>query len=573
MGIKHFFSWYKQKFSENIYNIYKGDTIEKYDKEVDNFMIDMNGIFHNSSQKVYKYGNFKVKRLIKVNPDNIYINHKKKQTEIFEDVCRAIESQLEIIKPKKRLILCVDGPAPISKQNQQRQRRFRSAFEAPEEQLFDSNCITPGTKFMDFLTKYIDWYIKLKLETSTKWKDLEVIFSNEKSPGEGEHKIINYIRKYGEMNETFCISGMDADLIMLSLVTHMPKLYILREDMYVTNLDYYLINIGNTRNELVKLLKWTSPKYKFNNVSCIDDFVFLCFATGNDFLPHIPSIEIIENGIELMLDVYKQTCSTNGHITYRNKRGVFFNNDSFALFMDIIGSYEKTNLENKLENRKNFYKDELLEKNSTQKEDKWEVDIDAYLEDYCKESFGEDYDIDKISTMYIEGTQWVMSYYTCGVSNWKWLYEYHYAPPASMLVKSIKKFVNPIYPITTPSTTFQQLLCVLPPKSSELLPYPYNTILKDENSPLKEFCPDSIKIDLSGKRQSWEGIVLLPMVDFKKVSDVYSKNFDKLSEIDKKRNIMGRTFKYIISPHSEYLFKSYYGNIENCKVRVVLFDL
>ena len=573
MGIKHFFSWYKHRFGEKIEYIYKDDNISKYGKEVDTLLIDMNGIFHNSAQKVYKYGNFKIKRLIKINPDNLYINHKKKQTEIFEDVCKTIEKQLDVVNPKKRLILCVDGPAPISKQNQQRQRRFRSAYEAPEDQLFDSNCITPGTKFMDFLTKYIDWYIKVQLQSSQKWKDLEVVFSNEKSPGEGEHKIINYIRKYGEEEETYCVSGMDADLIMLSLVTHMPKFYILREDMYINNLEYYLLDIGAARSELVKILRWKSPKYKFDTISCIDDFVFLCFATGNDFLPHIPSIEIIENGIELMIDVYKQACSTHGHITNRNRRGVFFNNESYSVYMEIIGSYEKISLENKLLNRKNFYKDEILEKNSVQKEDKWEVDIEGYLNDYCKESFGEDYDIEEISNMYIEGTQWVMSYYTCGVSNWKWLYKYHYAPPASMLVKAIKKYNNPIYPITTPSTTFQQLLCVLPPKSSELLPYPFNKILKDENSELKEFCPDVLNIDLAGKRQSWEGIVLLPMVDFKKVTDIYSNNFDKVSELDKKRNMMGKTFKYIISPHSEYLFKSYYGNINNCTIRVILFDL
>ena len=58
---------------------------------------------------------------------------------------------------------------------------------------FDSNSITPGTVFMDHLTKYIDWYIRKKISSNVKWRNLEVIFSNEKVPGEGEHKVLNFI--------------------------------------------------------------------------------------------------------------------------------------------------------------------------------------------------------------------------------------------------------------------------------------------------------------------------------------------------------------------------------------------
>ena len=72
---------------------------------------------------------------------------------------------------------------------------------------------------------------------------MDIIFSNEKAPGEGEHKIINYIRYYGNSNDTFCINGMDADLIMLALGTHLPKFYILREDMYTSNNKYFCLDI------------------------------------------------------------------------------------------------------------------------------------------------------------------------------------------------------------------------------------------------------------------------------------------------------------------------------------------
>lgn len=114
-------------------------------------------------------------------------------------------------------MFAIDGVAPKAKMNQQRKRRFRSAIESIEKKIkekkiltdwtklgldlpklnessFDSNVITPGTDFMDRLSIVIKHYIKERLQSDERWKDLNIVFSDSNVPGEGEHKILDYIK-------------------------------------------------------------------------------------------------------------------------------------------------------------------------------------------------------------------------------------------------------------------------------------------------------------------------------------------------------------------------------------------
>lgn len=572
MGIKHFFHWFRNQFGQNIHKIRKDQHFSDIGVQVDTLLVDMNGIFHTSAQKVYEYGNFKAAPSLLTTKRQTQSNLQL-QLKLFNDVCNTVESILKLVKPTKRLILCVDGPAPLSKQNQQRQRRFRSAKEATDDSLFNSNCITPGTQFMDHLTKYIDWYIRKRINSDSYWQSIQVIFSSEKVPGEGEHKLVNYIRCYGNPNESYCISGLDADLIMLALGTHMPKFYILREDTYSSNNDFFCIDVGKISKQLSSMMKWEGNKYRFNQKSAIDDFIFLCFMLGNDFLPHIPSIEIIENGIELILEVYRQVGSSFGHITNNIAGRVQFNPRTLGVILGTIGQHEKENFERKLMKKKSFFVDDVLEKCSLQVEDKWIVDIDKYKNDYYTTHFPEGIDQEKLCHQYLEGMQWVLSYYTQGVPNWKWNFAYHYAPPASTLSTYTNTFIFPKYGRTIPSTAFQQLLCVLPPKSANLIPEPLSELLTDENSPLKKYCPDDFKIDLSGKRKEWEGIVLLPQVNYETVRECYLERIHLINEKNMKLNLVGRSTVYEYVPNLPGTFNSFYGNIEKCCVRSVHFDM
>lgn len=562
MGIFNFYSWFRKQFPSDIYKINKDirSTVS-----IDNLMIDCNGLFHMSAQKIFQYGNFKptYQVLIKEN------NYTKQQ--VFEDVCNSIEKILITINPTKRLILCVDGPAPLSKCCQQRKRRFKASVERENDSTFDSNALSPGTEFMDHLCKYIEWFIRKRLTENPLWQNLEIIYSPCSVPSEGEQKLMNYLRKYGSKSESYMIHGLDADLIMLSLLSHYPRFYVLRDDTYDRMNDYLLVDIGSVRKQIIDIMKWETEdnEYKFNSECVINDFVFLCFFMGNDFLPHVPSLEIIEGGIEVILQVCKNVGETHGHITRNTKGNIVFSTHALTKFLEVIAESEKALFEQKFKHRMRYFPDDLLTKHMEYIDNEYKINVDNYIVEYNQKHF-ENEDIEKICHSYLTGLQWILTYYTKEVPSWKWHYPYHYAPSASTMLKYISSYSKPRYHKGVSSTPVLQLLSILPPKSSKLLPKVFENILSTR---LKKYCPEKIEVDVSGKKQEYQGIVLLPFIDHKIINKVYDEYKDKLDKYEEKRNMFGRTVIYKYNSSINKVFFSFYGNINNCTVEFTVINI
>lgn len=332
MGVPKFFRWLSERYPSISMLI-----AESRIPEFDSLYLDMNGIIHNCTHS-----------------DSDSPTFRMTEDQMFIAIFNYIEHLFGKIKPKKLFYMAVDGVAPRAKMNQQRARRFRTALDAenakekaiqqglemPKEDAFDSNCITPGTEFMQKLTKQLKYFINKKISEDTDWQGVEIVLSGHEVPGEGEHKIMEYIRcskaqpDY-ESNVRHCLYGLDADLIMLGLLSHDPHFCLLREEVTfgrqvskkpkeLEHQNFYLLHLSVVREylelEFQELEQDGVLDFPFDMERVIDDFILMAFFVGNDFLPNLPNLHINEGALALMFKLYKEVLPKMGG--YINEQGV-----------------------------------------------------------------------------------------------------------------------------------------------------------------------------------------------------------------------------------------------------------
>lgn len=560
MGVPRLALWIQRRFPRSYKRFHTG----QFSTVIDHVYLDANGILHSCAQRVYNYGS--KKRVM-----DPYSNKslEEKRTILFEMFFDTIRDITKIVTPKKTLYIAIDGPAPQAKQAQQRQRRFLAAKTRPSHDgsKFDSNSITPGTVFMHELTKYMNYAIRKEIEENEVFGAFqEVYFSPPTVPGEGEHKIMDFIRsREGTKNDTHCIYGPDGDLLMLALATHLPFVSILREDPFEPA-TYNFYDMSIVRNELANELSYDTTKRTIDDV--INDFMLVGFFVGNDFLPKAQMFLYLEDGLQLMLDVYTES-SNFGRRNLLTKGGKL-NLDGFIKFVKLVSEKEKEYLLDQAEHVSTEDTEVDLTNHTLLKHvNEGYLDYEAYREDYYAK-FLETTDpqtLRSLSTTYVRSMAWVLDYYTTGLRSWSWYYPYHYPPLMLDLADCDLSELSLDFELGQPSLPFVQLLFVLPPQSSHLLPSELRYLSTDPSSPLVEkgYYPLDFKMDYEGKTKEYMGIALLPFVSCSDIVKIYRKHSKSMALFE--RNKVGKLVKFT-SGSKKVVYRSAYGVLETSVKRI-----
>lgn len=349
MGVPKFFRWMSERYPA-ISQLIAENRIPEFDC----LYLDMNGIIHNCTHS-----------------DSDSPTFRMTEDKMFIAIFNYIEHLYGKIKPKRLFFMAIDGVAPRAKMNQQRSRRFRTALDAevakdkaikeglemPKEDAFDSNCITPGTEFMAKLTQQLKYFISKKISEDSEWQGVDIVLSGHEVPGEGEHKIMEYIRQSKAQpgyhpDIRHCLYGLDADLIMLGLLSHDPHFCLLREEVTfgrqnqkkskeLAHQNFHLMHLCMVREylelEFQELREPDVIEFPFDMERVIDDFILMAFFVGNDFLPNLPNLHINEGALSWMFKIYKEVLpKLDGYI---NEGGVI-NLQRLGVLLDSLSAVE-----------------------------------------------------------------------------------------------------------------------------------------------------------------------------------------------------------------------------------------
>uniref|UniRef100_I1P0G4 5'-3' exoribonuclease n=1 Tax=Oryza glaberrima TaxID=4538 RepID=I1P0G4_ORYGL len=535
MGIPSFYRWLVNRYPSIVSPAKESrpaDGIVVYD----NLYLDMNQIIHCS---------FHPQDQMNAGTD---VCAPTTVSEVFESMFDYLDRLFRIVRPRRLLYLAVDGVAPCAKMNGMRRgRRFAWASEEDEMQkisegVSDPNVITPGTEFMEKISQALTYYIRARLNSSDPgWKHIMVILSDANVPGEGEHKIMSFIRAQRSMegydpNTRHCLFGHDADLIMLALASHEVHFSILREDnSQLTEADpekqYLFLNIWVLREYLEIELKILDPVCEPDIERLIDDFIFICFLMGNDFIPHIPSLEMKEYAPDLLIEVYKTTFNKmGGYIVniekVKDKHAAYLEVSRLEIFFHQLSMYEEKiflkRYELEQESLKKLYRDLLREASESERlelsrkledlffneerpYDRLRLGLPGWKSRFYREYFGVETSNEignlqnDMAQKYLEGLCWMLQCYFAGVPSWSWYYPFYVAPFVSDL-KSLSRF-EISFTVDKPLRPFDQLMAVLPLRSSCSLPECYRKVMG-----CKEFDHPKLQTDTNGKRFFWNCI-------------------------------------------------------------------
>lgn len=344
---------------------------------------------------------------------------------------------------------------------------------------------------------------------------------------------------------------------MLSMLLPVEKVWILREPDYDAG---HYVDIEQFKACLLDLMRWNRDEYRdrchFSEKAAIHDFIVLCFLVGNDFLPTLPTVSILDGFLNSFLEIYKDVVHEHGHLVYQVPRTKELRVKVTALhaFFRKFSDMEQQNLERKYQSQ-DFHPDPLVLKHRDK--NTGNIDMVSFKEEYYQANFPQGTSKTDIIDSYLYGMHWILNYYRNGIPDWHWFYPFLYGPFCSDMIshldpyvkQPVKKYSAPRFEIHYPVPSFLQLMIVLPAANFYLLPQEFHWTILHPDSPFhQEYSTTNIAIDLAGKKKEWEGIVQLPPVHFSKYETQYQRIIQNISANHPhfRRNKIGRPFLYFV---------------------------
>lgn len=452
---------------------------------------------------------------------------------LLNDIVKYITKLWQDVGQPPEVFFALDGVVPMAKIKQQRLRRFKSVWLAAEEKKeglrdnipsWDTNCITPGTSFMrkllnklqDMCAKHAHWSV-----------------SGTDEPGEGEHKIMAKLRARTESSDPVLIYGLDADLILLTMLNSKSPAYLVREDSEMGQVRLNSFGEEDLSYFSIQVLRQSLPQ-SLDTVS----YVAAMSLLGNDFLPHSLTIKIRDDGHTILL----RCLETLGDTRFvEEKDGVcLINQDALFQILSTFAKEEDTRMlhtlkkklqmrgrvEQTLENRPLEW---MVEEGLAFKEqDKW-VLHPSWKAVYHRQwiQCQRDHEVHQACGEYLFGLQWVLDYYTGQRPvNMLWCFSRLLPPLWSDLVQYMK-YGYCEQPLLTQASSIQpseQLAMVLPIESWHLLQDP---VLRSLPAWLPQFWPETFGFFSVGRTRLWECEALLPVLTVDRIRDALKQNAER----------------------------------------------
>ena len=460
MGIPAYFSHVVRHHKQVLRPLSKRQRAGK----VDTLYIDANSTVYDAVRKVSASG---------IEPTGTAF-----EDAVIEAVVRRLNYYIKTVRPTRGCLVAFDGVVPMAKAGQARQRRFRAVVEkalsdgesaAPS---WNTAAITPGTAFMEKLGKRVGRGVRGQGRCKVRCSDTSVA-------GEGEQKIFAEMRA-SRAKRDCVVYGLDADLIMLSLL-HLPyckSLSLIRE---APSFGAAAPKRG-AEDELLAL-----DVAALAEVACDgrpEEYVAKALLFGNDFIPHVPSVSLRLDGLDVV-DAAYEAVRAAGESLVQHRR---LNWRGWTAMIEALGESEESDMvANEKRRREQLGKGMHLRKRegeslqaatvesvplfSRNDELFVECPLEGWRSRYSERIMG---GISEAASCdeYLQALQWTWDYYTGRPVSWTWCYPYDSGPLCSSVAARMRDGI-PSPPAGESGAAVDPIAYlgyVLPPASRDLLP-------------------------------------------------------------------------------------------------------